>query len=363
MKIAIFHELDIGGAKRVVVEFAKKLNKNHTVDLYYVDTNKDKDIEYFFNRTFFYKFDAKIWKGKDWKVRLYKDTVELINLFKLHKKIGHDIKNKEYDCIFVHPSKFTQAPFLLSILKNKCIYFCQESLRIVYEPHLSNISNIKFPKNIYEFLIRKLRKRIDSMNFKNALIVLANSHYSKKVIEESYGRKAEICYLGVDVEFFKPLKVNKLIDILFIGNNDWGYDLLIKSLKFFKIRPKVYAVFRESMKSNISDKELVILYNKSKVLVALNRKEPFGLIPLEAMACGLPVIALKEGGYTESIIDEKTGFLTSRNARELYEKINKIIRDEKFRNFLAIKSRKNIFENWTWDKSIERFLKIVKYAN
>lgn len=363
MRIAIFHELDFGGAKRAVMEFAKNLKKNHIVDLYYVDENKDVIDEYF-SKVYYYKFGSKIWEGNNWKVRLYKDTVELIKLYHLHKKIASEIKFKNYDCIFVHPSKFTQAPFLLKFLRNKCVYYCEEPLRIVYDPLVaSNIKRIVFPKNIYEFINRKIRKWIDAENFKCASIILANSSYSKEFIEKSYGKSAEVCYLGVNVNLFKPSSIEKTVDVLFIGNKDKSYDLLNKALNLFKAnRPSVRTVFRENKKIYVSDEELVELYNKSKVLVVLNQNEPFGLIPLEAMSCGTPVIAVEEGGYRESVIDNETGFLISRDPKELYSKINKIINNEILRNNMAQAARKNVLKNWTWDKTINRFLQIIKYA-
>lgn len=360
MKIAVFYELDLGGAKRAVFELSKRLNFFFDIDLYYVGEDKEENINLFFNNIFFYPFISKIWKGNNWKTRLYKDSIELINLYRLHKKIAKDIKALRYDYIFVHPSKFTQAPFLLRFLKNKCIYFCQEPLRIVYDPYWSNLSSIKFPKNIYEYCIRQIRKYVDYKNFVSSKIVLANSNYSKDLIEKSYHRKAEVCYLGVDIDFFKPLNLDKTIDILFIGNIK-EYDFLMDSIKFFKTKPRLFTIFREDKKNIISDYELVKIYNKSKVLVSLNRNEPFGLIPLEAMASGAPVIAIKEGGYKESIIDSKTGFLVSRDPMELYEKINKLITNDGLRNDMAKASRKNVLNNWTWDKSVERFLKIIGY--
>lgn len=361
MKIAMFHELDFGGARRAVDEFAKKLSKIFDVDLYYIDDKKDSFKKNYKN-VFYYPFHPKSWKGKNWKMKLYKDTIEIFKIYRLHKKIARNIELRKYDYIFVHPSKFTQAPFLLRFLKNKCIYYCQEPLRIVYDSYFSNISNIRFPKNIYEFLNRKIRKWIDLENFKNASIVLANSNYSKEFIEKSYKKKAEVCYLGVDTNLFRPLNLDKSIDVLFIGNKDNGYDLLDKLLELFKNKIRVRAIFRENRKSNITDSELAKIYNKSKVLVALNRNEPFGLIPLEAMACGTPVIAIGDGGYRETVINRKTGFLVSRDVSELYEKINKIIGYDRSRNDMAKAARAHVLKNWTWEKSINRFLQIIKYA-
>lgn len=360
MKIAIFHELDFGGARRVVREFSKKLNGIFDVDLYYVDDKKDTNIFNICKNVFYYPFYPKFWKGNNWRSKLYKDTVELFELYNLHRKIAFDIKSRNYDYVFVHPSKYTQAPFLLKFLNN-CIYYCQEPLRIAYDPFVSDISEIKFPRNIYEFLNRQIRKWIDKENFKNARTILSNSKFSEKGIEKSYGKKTAVCYLGVDTDFFKPLDLNKVADVLFIGNKDNGYDLLNNLSDLFGNKLKVRAIFRDSGKSKITDKELAGIYNKSKVLVALNHNEPFGLIVLEAMACGIPVIAVGEGGYNESVINNKTGFLIKRNLKDLYDRINKIINNDELRRSMGKNARENILKNWTWDKSVKRFLKIINY--
>ncbi len=59
----------------------------------------------------------------------------------------------------------------------------------------------------------------------------------------------------------------------------------------------------------VSDTELKRLYAQSKGLVCTALDEDFGMTPVEAMASGKPVIAINEGGYRETVIDEKTGYL------------------------------------------------------
>lgn len=360
MKIAIFHELDFGGARRAVQEFSKRLKKILDIDLYYVDDKEDKNISNIYKNIYYYPFYPRHWEGSDWNSKLYKDTVELFKLYNLHEKIAKRIKSKNYDYVFVHPSKYTQAPFLLRFLNN-CVYYCQEPLRIVYDPFVSDISGIKFPKSTYELLNRKIRKWIDRVNFNGAKIILSNSKFSEAFIKKSYGKLSEVCYLGVDTDFFKPFDLKKEIDVLFIGSKEIGYDLLNSLPKLFENKIRIRALFRENGKINVADDELVKIYNKSKILVALNHNEPFGLIPLEAMSCGIPVIAVSEGGYKESVINNKTGFLVPRDPNKLYEKIDKLIKNEALRQELGKNARENVLKSWTWDMSVNRLLKILNY--
>jgi len=104
MRIAIFHELHSGGARRAVNEMAKRLKNKHVVDLYIVDEIEDIEEKKFFSKIYFYKFNSKEWAGGDWKTRLYKDTLELYNVYKLHKRIVRIINSRKYDIVLVYPS-------------------------------------------------------------------------------------------------------------------------------------------------------------------------------------------------------------------------------------------------------------------
>src|SRR5579872_5007581 len=65
MKIAVFHELPLGGGRNAVNAIAFELKKRHTVDLYYIDERKNQDEKVNFTHTFFYQFLPKIWQGKN----------------------------------------------------------------------------------------------------------------------------------------------------------------------------------------------------------------------------------------------------------------------------------------------------------
>lgn len=361
MKIAFFHELlPYSGARKTVEEYGKILNKNHKIDLYYVDQEKDEKVEKLFNKVYFFQFKEKKWSGGNWRLKLYKDTLELAKLYLLHKKIGKIINERKYDFVFVNPSKFTQAPFILRFLKEKSVYYCQEPLRIIYDEKISKLENLSTLKKLYEKINREKRKHIDLSNVNKTNLILCNSEFSKKNIKAAYGLKAFVCYLGVNTSFFKPESLKKQTDLLFIGDKSEieGYDLLKKTLKLFKKSPKVKMLLGEDR--ILTDEQLVKEYNKTKITLVLSRNEPFGLIPIESMACGVPVVALNEGGLRESVVNGETGYLVGANERKIKNKIGLLLENEILRKKISKNSRNWILEKFTWEKSAERFMNIIK---
>lgn len=363
MRFGFFHEVQKGGARRSVIEFGKYLTKHHEVDLYYVDSSRVKKEESFFSSARFYKFIPKAWSGGDIKTRLYKDTVELYKLYRLHKRIASDINKQNYDVVFVDPSQFTQAPFLLRFLKTKIIYYCQEPLRMVYDPLLNSFDNLKPSRKYYESFTRNFRKHIDSGNVAFADLIFANSEFSKRNIKKAYHKKSQVVYMGVDTDVFKPMLQKKDIDVLYVGAYDFvdGLGLFEKSLTKFRKKPSVKILAREKEWIS-SDSDLNSLYNSAKIVVCISSNEPFGLIPLEAMASGVPVIALNQGGYKESVVHNKTGLLIKNNPSDLASAIKKLLSNKAVYQKMAKQARKEMVENWDWSKRGEYFESLLKNA-
>lgn len=361
MKIAMFHELPSGGAKKVAIEYGKQLKKEYIVDLYYVGEYEDKKQEQCFSHVFFYKFIPTVWKGKNWKNRLYKDTLELFFLRELHKKIASIIDKQKYAAVIVHPSVYTQAPFLLQFLQTKKIYFCQEPLRMVYDPYLKN-NHGKYPKKIYEILQKKIRTYIDRNNLVNADQILTNSVYTRHMIKQSYRKAATVCYLGVDTAFYKPQKVKKTIDLLFIGEKEAidGYDLLLEVKTLLPKSTVLQIISRNEDTKKISDEELVTILNKSRILLCFSHNEPFGLTVLEAMACSIPVIGINEGGYKETILHKKTGYLVERDPNQIAATISQLLHNKGLQTSFGKKAREAVLAKWTWKQSARTFIYSLK---
>jgi len=90
-------------------------------------------------------------------------------------------------------------------------------------------------------------------------------------------------------------------------------------------------------------------YSASDVCVMPSLYESFGMVALEAMACGIPVIASRVGGLTFTVRDGETGFLVpERNSKALADKLNLVLTDECLRQRLGHRASQ-VSLGYSWD--------------
>lgn len=361
MRIAIFHELPKkSGSRKSVDVIASILSKKNTVDLYYTDSKKTYDKKLPF-KTYLTIFNPVVWDGNNPAVRIYRDTIELIKLFLLHKKVAKKIKEKKYDVIFIHGSFLTESPFLLLFKNSLKIYYAHApNYTFVYEK-VMGIPKIDRARFAYEYMIRVIRRMIDKKNVRSADVILANSFYTKNKIQAFYGKKSIVAYLGVDTSIYKPSATKKKYDFLFVGSYHPvdGYNLLHQALVLMKKKPqyKVLAIEDEWIDD---DRLMSKLYNSSKVVLCLSHGEPFGLVAIEAMSCGVPVIAVDEAGYKETVIHNKTGLLIKRDPEDLASAIKKLTKNNARLKLYSRNARAAAVAQWSWKVSVSRMEQIMQ---
>ncbi|MUT65869.1 glycosyltransferase family 4 protein [Paenibacillus sp. NEAU-GSW1] len=97
-------------------------------------------------------------------------------------------------------------------------------------------------------------------------------------------------------------------------------------------------------------------------VVPSGAREAFGLVNVEAMACGLPVVATRSGGMKEIIVDGETGFLIDPNRvqSELFNKLLLLLQNNELRDTMGQASRSRIEQNFTWQHTADRWLSLFK---
>jgi len=354
MKIAIFHNLPPGGGKRVLYEQVKYLSYAHETYLY--ETEKQKnflDASELSNKKYLLNFDPDN-RLPGILNRLYKDYKNFIKLKSHHKNISRIIDKNKYDICIIHPDKFTQAPFILRYLKTPTLYFCEEYLRICYEKQLKFNEPVIYYKKWYEFITRGLRKIIDKKNARYADKVVANSKFTKRNIDEAYGITSGFCHLGVNTKIFRKTTDSKRDMILVIGEKNVTGDypfikILSELIKKYGIKIKTLGFSKGRLEVS-DDNILAGKYSSVIATVCVSFNEPFGLAPLESMACETPVLAVNEGGYKETIIDGITGYLLPREPKVFAEKIKYLSDNPNILKKMGKKGREHVKRNFKWEK-------------
>jgi len=404
LKIALFHSLIYGGAKRSVFELTKVLSKRHTVDLYNLSvTGEDMfDLRPLVRNVYTFKYEKLFFKKPLGFLNIFIDFLNLYRLNKVYFKIARAIDDGGYDIAFIHASFFyyPHFPALLRYLDTPSVFYCQE----VYRPYNTGVSiktQASLKRKILCLLYMPIYKlytyyfqRNDRYNITQADLVCCNSSYEREEIYKTYTISAKVNYLGVDVQKFKPRDILKENLVLSIGHVEprKAHDFVILALAALprQIRPKLSVIYPPLTKDatigiehkryleqladdndvevlffeGVSEEELVLFYNKAKLTTCAFISEPFGLVPLESMACQTPVIAIGEGGLKESVIHNQTGILTKRDIIEFSRAIEYLLKNEEIRIKMGRFCRRYVLENWTWEKSAgeleKSFLSIIK---
>ncbi|RZN55798.1 MAG: glycosyltransferase family 1 protein [Candidatus Methanomethylicota archaeon] len=143
------------------------------------------------------------------------------------------------------------------------------------------------------------------------------------------------------------------IKFLFVGEGSMK-PYLLELGKKLGLSEKLYFL------GHIPDDILYAIYKMASVAVFPSLYEPFGIVALEAMALGTPVIASAVGGLNEIIINGYNGIkVTPGLAYELAEAIVKIIDDPSLSKKL-IENAKNFVKNFTWEKAAEETIKLYE---
>lgn len=177
-----------------------------------------------------------------------------------------------------------------------------------------------------------------------------------------------------------PFQKNKKDYLLFVGKiiPEKGVDLVIKAARklntklliagriikernplYFETQIKPFLSERIKYLGEVSGVKKVKLFKNAKAFIGPGRwTEPFGIVFIEAQACGTPVIAWNPGSSNDSVIDNVTGYIikAKTESEAVPELINKIKLIDKINNQ---KCRQNIVDNYSIEKTAENYEKII----
>ena len=225
---------------------------------------------------------------------------------------------------------------------------------------------------IAKYFLHKLRIW-DATTANRPDVYIANSHYIARRIKKVYGKEATVIYPPVDVDRFQLeeqkddyyLTASRLVPYKKIDLIVEAFSKTDKKLVVIGTGPDMDKIKSKATK-NIeilgfqSDEKLQKYMQKAKAFV-FAAEEDFGIIPVEAQACGTPVICLGKGGAKETVIDGVTGVhFYNQTIKDILEAVEKF--EKNIDNFKPKTIRENSlkFSKERFEKEIKEFV-IKKY--
>ena len=230
--------------------------------------------------------------------------------------------------------------FILNRYRGPSVAYCHTPLKILHDPatraalreqNRAKYAVLQMLGPAFASADRRMWRRFDH--------VFANSSETKQRIGTARLRDpddVEVLYPGVDIERFSVGPDERPARLLVAGRIMWqkNIELAIETVGLLaaeglsvplvvagavdeKSRPYLAALRAAAaglpveFRPDPTDDELVELYRRSTLLLFTARNEDFGMVPLEAMASGTPVLAVDRGGPRETVVDGVTGWLAA----------------------------------------------------
>lgn len=322
MKLAIVHDwlTNMGGAEQVVINF-KEIYKEATIyTTFYNPDNLDEKL-----------------KGIDVKTSFLQKKKMVTNhkkYFPLMPLAFENFNLNEYDVILSSSSSCAKG--VITKPESIHICYCHTPMRYAWEMRDEYIEGMgKTKRRLVKILCHYMRIW-DVVSSNRVDYFVANSTAVKERIKKHYKRDAIVINPPVRCNLFN------------ISDSDGDYFLVLSRLVKYKrfdlavqacseLGKKLIVIGDGPEKENLKKianenveflgrqpDEIVKKYMAECKALLYPGEEDFGIVPVEAQACGRPVIAFGKGGVIDSVIDEKTGvFFKEQNVESLKEAIRK----------------------------------------
>jgi glycosyltransferase involved in cell wall biosynthesis len=395
LKIAVWHNLNSGGGKCALHQQVKGLvGRGHVVECWSPST---ADHSYLPLSSIALEHVCPLALPQEPKrslspslagARVLRRRLEALDA---HARLcAREIESRGFDIIFASPCVFVRAPAIARHTRLPTTLYLQEPYRPLYEawpelpwlalPPARRVSlrtAIRFAGDYVGVKALRVQAREEVVSARAFTSILVNSFFSRESILRAYGIDAKVCYLGIDTSLFVDRGLPREPFVVGIGSftPPKRIDFVIRALAHLpeaqrrlvwigNIVDQAYLneltalAHRASVKFDarigIKDDEIVDILNRAAVMAYAPRLEPFGLAPLEANACGTPVVGVAEGGVRETIVHGENGLLCEPDSEAVASAIGSILNDPEFQGRLGRQARKVVEERWSTAAAIDR---------
>jgi glycosyltransferase involved in cell wall biosynthesis len=377
MNVAVVHHLPTGGALRALAEWLAR-TRAAQLTLY----TRDASVHSFIALPPRARVIERPFGGPPGNVgelqRLWHSPRDGAQLAGEIDAAGHDV-------VFCFASVLTQALDVLPYLRTPSLFYAPEPLRSAYEPSRLVQLAPGWRGALTRLGVNPLelrRRQLDRRYIRAAAQIVTHSRFTQGTLREIYGVDSEVVQLGVDAQAFAPAADGERAGyVLSVGalHPLKGHDHVIEALATLPApRPRLIVVgdrgeaegilralaqarsVELEVRSRLPFAEVLALYQHAGVVACAQLREPFGLVPLEAMACATPVVALAEGGFLETVADGRTGLLAPREPAAFGAALARVLADPQLATQLGTAGRQEVLQSWTWTRSADGFDRLLE---
>lgn len=313
LKIALVHDylLEYGGAERVIEALHEMFPE---APLYTAFVDKEA-LGIHWQR--FADWDIR--QSVAAKIPGIKQLYSPLRLFSAYFFEGFDLSN--YDVV-ISSTNMYMAKAVITSPKTLHICYCHTPPRSLYGYSTKSDWKKHLHTRVGGELINFFMRKIDYITAQRPDVMVANSKEIQGRIKKFYRRDSTIIYPPVTMPFSKKKKgkgayflyVNRLafakhpelaVDVC----TNLGLPLKVVGSGAMKEELQERAGKSVELLGAVNDQELWELYSNAKALLYPVENEDFGIVAVEAMGAGVPVIGHAAGGVLETVIDGKTGVL------------------------------------------------------
>ncbi|MEZ0609686.1 glycosyltransferase family 4 protein [Fibrella sp. WM1] len=407
MNIAIWHNLPSGGASRALHQHIKGLaERGHQLTVYTTSLADSDylDVNQYAGAPKVVPLDMTIRIRHKYRDRLrsiaYLPDTQVERMLEACRQSAAQIEAGGHDVLFANSCQTFMMPYIGRFVKLPKVLYLGEPNRSLFEAFptqrwsalppaegrwLDAAYRQAFWRDLFEQRQARVRVREELLNYESFDKVLVNSYFSNESVIRAYGadhqggtQRSEVCYLGIDTHLFpyhdlprqpfvlglgaffphkRPdtairalaqLPAERRPPLVWVGN--MGNSLYVNEV--VQLSQQLGVDFQP--RERVTQDELTHLLNTATCLLYTSELEPFGFAPLEANACGLPVVAVAEGGIRETVIDGQNGLLFPRDPAQLAMGVDRLLHDSVLHRRLSEQGRAMVADKWDTASAIDR---------
>lgn len=400
MRIAVWHNLPSGGGKRALNDHLRGLtSRGHSVEIWAPPHPEPGFLPF---EAYGPCHTVPLALGHPASTRWAhwrQAFAEADRLAKAHAdhatRVAEEIGNR-FDLVFANTDLHFHAPFLGRFAKIPALLYLQETNRPLYQalpelPWLAPKANLGLKARLVDAATIRRTRRMGREEVENARAfkqILVNSAFSRECLLAAYGVESQVCYLGVDTDRFKCLDLPRERWVVgtgaFVPAKRIAFVIEALATLPASVRPPLRWIGNmadpEHLKElvqlakqggvqfeprvGVTDAELVETLNQAALMVYAPRLEPFGYAPIEANACGTPVVAVAEGGVRETVVDQVNGRLAASDPGPFGAAVAELLDDDQRRRAMGEEGLRMARSLWSLEASIDRIEEhLLKTAN